>query len=112
MKSVSDKTLRQKAMKELKELLFRDFPDDVEKVILFGSRAKGNAKEGADFDILVILKKMYDWKFKDRIYDKTWEIDYKYDILTDIRLIAKNELETCKGRQPFVMDAIENGIIL
>ena len=44
----------QQAMNELKELLFKTFPDYIEKIILFGSQAKGNAQEYSDYDILVI----------------------------------------------------------
>lgn len=101
-----------KALKELKELLFKSFPDYIDKVILYGSQASGTAKDYSDYDILVILKKAYDWKLKNEIYDKSWEVDFKYDILTDIRLISNPELETIKGKQPFISNAIEKGIVL
>lgn len=101
-----------KALKELKELLFKSFPDYIDKVILYGSQASGTAKDYSDYDILVILKKAYDWKLKNEIYDKSWEVDFKYDILTDIRLISNPELETIKGKQPFILNAIERGIVL
>ncbi len=104
--------LNQQAMHELKELLVKNFPDYIDRVILFGSRAQGKAHRYSDYDILIILKKSYDWKFKDEIYDKTWEIDYKYDILTDVKLISNEELKTIKGKQPFILDALETGIVL
>lgn len=102
----------QQAMKELKELLIKNFPDYIDKVILFGSQAKGSAQDYSDYDILVILKKPYDWRMKNQIYDKTWEIDFKYNILTDIKLISKIDLKTIKGKQPFIMDAVENGVAI
>ena len=100
------------AMKELKESLIENFPDYIDKVILFGSQAEGTAQDYSDYDILVILKKPYDWRMKNQIYDKTWEIDFKYNILTDIKLISNSDLRTVKGKQPFVMDAVENGVVL
>ncbi len=102
----------QQAINELKELLVKSFPDYIDKVILFGSQVTGTAQTYSDYDILVILKKSYDWKFKNEIYDKSWEIDFKYDMLTDIKLISKSELNTIKGKQPFIVDAIENGVVL
>ncbi len=99
-------------MKELKELLEKNFPGWIDQVILFGSQSKGSSNYYSDYDVLVILKKMYDWKFKNEIYDKSWEIDFKYDILTDIKLIARKDLKTIKGKQPFILDALENGIRL
>jgi predicted nucleotidyltransferase len=104
--------LDQQAMRELKGLLINSFPDYIDKVILFGSRAQGKAHRYSDYDILIVLRKAYDWKFKNEIYDKTWEIDYKYDILTDIKLISSEELNTIKGKQPFILDALETGIVL
>lgn len=99
-------------MNELKDSLVKSFPDYIDKVILFGSQAKGDSQDYSDYDILVVLKKEYDWRLKNQIYDKTWEIDFKYDILTDIKLISKNDLNTIIGKQPFVVDALENGVVL
>jgi predicted nucleotidyltransferase len=103
---------KKQAMQELKELLMKEFPDYIDKVIVFGSQARGSAEDYSDHDILVILKKSYDWKFKDRVYDITWEVDFKYDILTDIKLISKEDLDSIKGKQPFISDALRNGIVL
>jgi predicted nucleotidyltransferase len=100
------------AMNELKALLVKNFPDDIEKVLLFGSQIGNTPRKDSDYDILIVLKKPYSWRLKNRIYDKTWEIDFKYDILTDIRLISKGELDTIKGKQPFITEAIEKGMVL
>ncbi len=104
--------LNRQAMNELKKILTNNFPGYIDKVILFGSQAKGNAEDYSDYDILVVLKKKYDWRLKNKIYDKSWEIDFKYDILTDIKLISKTELKSIKGKQPFISDALENGVVL
>jgi uncharacterized protein len=104
--------LNLQAMSELKESLTTHFPDDVDKIILFGSRMNGNAREYSDYDVLVVLNKDYDWKFEDRIYDTVFDIDLKYDILVDVKVISTEELQTIRGKQPFISDAIEKGIIL
>ena len=104
--------LNRQAMHELKELLVTTFPDTIEKVILFGSRVKGDAREYSDYDILVIVKHAYDWRFEDKISDTTWEIDFKHDIFTDVKVISLGELQTIKGKQPFIQDAFETGVIL
>ncbi|HHE37555.1 MAG TPA: nucleotidyltransferase domain-containing protein [Candidatus Cloacimonetes bacterium] len=101
-----------KAMSELKTLLKKSFPEFIEKIILFGSQIEGTSNKYSDYDILLILKKKYDWKFKNKVYDKSWEIDFKYDILTDISLISKNELNSIKGKLPFIVNALENGVEL
>ena len=100
------------AMRELKEILDHQLREDIDRVILFGSRTGRSASESSDYDVLVILKKPYDWKKKNRVYDATYEVDLKYDILTDIKLISRDELQTLKGKQPYIRQALESGIEL
>jgi predicted nucleotidyltransferase len=95
-------------LNEIKERLLSEFPGIIEKVILFGSQVMGNATENSDHDILIVVNIDYDWKFKNKIYD----FNLKYNILTDIKLISLNELNTIKVCQPFVLEAIEHGIIV
>jgi predicted nucleotidyltransferase len=97
-------------LNDLKELLSNTFPNLIEKVILFGSRSTGKEELYSDYDILIILNADYDWKLEDKIISLCYEIDLKYDILTDVKVISKNELNTIKGKQPFVRNAIEQGI--
>ena len=99
-----------KALKELKMLLVEKYPDYIEKMILFGSRAEGKEKEYSDYDILLILNKPYNRSFEDNVLDIAYDIILKYDILTDVKLITKAELKTVKGALPFVQSALNRGI--
>ena len=98
------------AMKELKEILLSKFPAYIDKIILFGSQTTKMATPFSDYDILVILKKKYDWKLENKIYNATYDIDIEFDIITDIKLISSQELKTIKGKQPFIQKAINEGI--
>ena len=100
------------AMKELKALFEDRFPQTVEKMIFFGSRTKEISHEYSDYDVLVIVKNGYDWKFENSIYETAYDIDLKHEILIDIKIISNQELGTLKGKQPFVKEAIEKGIVL
>lgn len=104
--------INRQAMQELKELLVTTFPNEIERVILFGSRVTGQATEDSDYDVLVIVNHEYDWQFKHRIYDTTWEIDFKHDILTDVKVISKQALHTLVGKQPFIQHALQTGVRL
>lgn len=103
---------KKKILKELKALLIESFSDYIDKVILFGSQALNTAKEYSDYDILVILKKDYDWQLEDSILSLCYEIDLEYDILTDVKLISRDELNTIKGKQPFILNALEHGLVV
>jgi predicted nucleotidyltransferase len=100
------------AMQELKDLLLKTFPQEIEQVIVFGSQVTGQATEDSDYDVLVIVNHDYDWRFKHQIYDVTWEIDFKHDILTDVKIISLPELQTLRGKQPFIQNALHTGIVL
>ena len=40
---------------------------EVEKIILFGSRARGEARPDSDYDILVVVKGELDWRTRRRL---------------------------------------------
>lgn len=99
-------------LKELRKLLTEKFPGQIEKIILFGSRAYGSADISSDYDVLIVLKSDYNWRLKQSIQEICWEIDYKYDILTDVKMISLAELKTIKGKQPYITNALQNGIAI
>ncbi len=96
--------------KKLKENLLLRFGDIVERVILFGSRSRGTALPDSDYDLLVVLKIDYDWRLANSILDACYELDVQYDLLTDIKLISRAELNSIKGSQPFIMHAFAEGV--
>ena len=101
----------EKIIKDLKKSLITEFGDNINSVILFGSQAQGKANEFSDYDFLIILKNQYDWKLKNKISDICYEIDLKYDILTDIHVISDYELnDTLRGCQTIFRNALKNGI--
>ena len=41
---------------------------DIDKIILFGSRARGDYREDSDYDLLVITKKRLNWRRRREFY--------------------------------------------
>ena len=80
------------------------------KVLLFGSRAIGADDENSDFDVLVITREIADWRTENDIINECYAIDLKYDIVTDVKIIAESELDTPEGRQPYIQQALAKGI--
>jgi predicted nucleotidyltransferase len=97
-------------LKELNQLLKARFPNEVVDVVLFGSQVSGHAQKGSDYDILIILKHKADWKIEREISDLCYEIELKFDIITDIHIIGETELPTLRGKQPIFVNAISNGL--
>ena len=101
---------KQLVLKDLSLLLKARFSDDLKDVVLFGSQLYGEADKDSDYDILIILKQKADWKIEREISDICYEIELKYNILTDTHVIGESELSTLRGRQPVFVNAISNGI--
>ncbi|MFN8208963.1 MAG: nucleotidyltransferase domain-containing protein [Bacteroidales bacterium] len=97
-------------LKDLDQLLRSKFPDNLKDIILFGSQVFGNEHRDSDYDILIILKQKSDWRIEREISDLCFEIDLKYDIVTDTHIIGEPELSTLRGKQPIFVNAISNGL--
>lgn len=98
---------------ELKVILTHKFAGNISEVRLFGSRAYGKANKDSDYDILIILKNDYDWKYKNQILYTCFDFESKYDIFLDVKIISVNELQkTIRGLNPIYEEAINNGILL
>src|SRR3954462_4559962 len=65
------------------------YGDRLERVVLFGSRARGDAGEDSDYDIAVFLKDLKEgdldtrWRELDRLADLRSEILFDTDVFTD-----------------------------
>lgn len=101
-----------KALNELKKLLINKYPEYIDRLILFGSRIDGTANQYSDYDILLILKKKYNWNFENKIYDTCSDINIKYDIITDIKIISNSELNSIIGKQTYIQNALNNGLVI
>ncbi len=98
-------------IKDLKQKLVEQLGETIKDVVLFGSQASGKSTENSDYDILIILKQNYDWKFRDRIYDVTYDISITYDIMFDVHLLSETEIKnSIRAKQPIFQNAITNGI--
>jgi len=81
-----------------------------EKIILFGSRARGNSLKESDYDIIVVSRKFKNIHFLERISDllELWDHDYHIDILP----YTPEEFEQKKKEIGIVAKAVKEGIEL
>ena len=58
-------------------MLGKIYGDRIERVVLFGSRARGDARADSDYDVAVFIRDMSDrWQEMDRLADIGTEILY------------------------------------
>ena len=100
------------AMNELKKLLLKQYPNLINKIILYGSRAENRDNEYSDYDLLLILNREFDWKLEKALKLSTYDINIDYNILTDINLISINDLSSAKGNLPFIQEALSKGLVI
>ncbi len=61
---------------------------EVEKIILFGSRARGDFKEDSDWDILIVTKEKLDKNSKSKfILEVRREIVWKMEVPVDVLVV-------------------------
>ena len=76
-----------------------------DKIVLYGSYAKGTANEDSDIDIAVIYKKFNgDWL---KTSSDLWRIAYEVS-----SLIEPIILESENDKSGFVSDVIKNGVVI
>ncbi len=97
-------------LKIITDSIVAKFGSVVDRVILFGSRVNSIHNDGSDYDILVILNATVDWQLEWRIYDACFDISLEYDIIIDVKILSSSDLVTIRGRQPFIQNALTNGI--
>jgi predicted nucleotidyltransferase len=98
---------------DLKKSLKKEFGENIESIVLFGSRAKENATENSDYDIVIVLNNDYDWNYEKQISKIVYKFELDKNIFTDVHLISLNQLNnTIKGKDPLFYNALKSGIYL
>ncbi len=60
-------------LKQIKQTILevaKNMNIEIDKIILFGSRARGDAREGSDWDILIVTKEKLDNELEDEFWLK------------------------------------------
>jgi predicted nucleotidyltransferase len=84
--------------------------DVVSDLILFGSRVSGTNNVASDYDLLIVTNKKLDWRLKNKIEEICYQVDLKYNIISDTHILSSQELNTLAGRQPIFVNAIQYGL--
>lgn len=85
----------EKFLNELIEKIESFYPT-VQKIILYGSKARGDFLENSDIDLLFIVKTPLDKKVKFAIYDLISDLEIKYNVLASSVFVSEKEFKNRK----------------
>ena len=85
------------------------YPDQIVKVIFFGSRAKGIPKPGSDYDFLIVLNEK-DGKIVEEIYDVVTDFLIKFGVDISLKIYKRSDFEKMKSYPtPFMASVLKTG---
>jgi uncharacterized protein len=74
--------------------------------IVFGSKARGEATDDSDLDLLVVIEDG-DWRLKWDIADVAYSMALGTDVVPSIQVYTTTEWETLRRRRSVFLDAVE-----
>ncbi|MBI4655081.1 MAG: nucleotidyltransferase domain-containing protein [Nitrospirae bacterium] len=98
-------TLEKKILETFKTLLLKRVL--LYKMILFGSRARGDASPYSDMDVLVILDTPSGEQDIDYVSDCAWEAGFEHGIVVVPVVFSKEEWENSPERYSLLAQAVE-----
>jgi predicted nucleotidyltransferase len=100
-----DKSVLSKCKTAVKKLL----PDA--DIILFGSRARGQAKEYSDYDLLILVDQKADLKLSEKILDQLYPIELETEAMISFVVQNRNVWNSPLSREmPFHKNIDREGI--
>jgi predicted nucleotidyltransferase len=85
----------------------------LEKVILFGSRARGDYDEHSDIDLLIVSSQKLHWREEKAVEDALFDLGMEYDVIFSPLFVSTGEWETDVFRQfPLYREIMKDGALV
>jgi len=97
-------------VKEFLQQIRKRFGANLVKIILFGSRARGDSDETSDYDFLLIFRKVTP-EVKRDITDLEGDFLYKYSMIISAFCSSEDQIKQHRY-EPFLMNIQKEGILV
>ncbi len=83
----------------------------IDTIVLYGSRARGDAEAESDIDVLCVMKKTFDYDdLLERTSELTASLSLKYDVVISRVFVTRKDYRT--RLTPFLMNVRREGVAL
>lgn len=93
-------------VEEFKRRVEQRFPGELIRLVLFGSKARGDATVESDIDVLVVIRSQ-DWRLGDEIRDIGYELEIQHGLVLSIQVMGEGHYEGLKGRGSTFLTNVE-----
>ncbi|NJD77936.1 MAG: nucleotidyltransferase domain-containing protein [Candidatus Methanoperedens sp.] len=103
---------REKALKEFIGSIKTKYGGKIDRIILFGSYARGDYRKESDIDVLVIWNgdEVEGWNSLER---EAIEVLFKYGTVISLKIISPNEYNVMKELDfPFIRNISAEGVVV
>jgi predicted nucleotidyltransferase len=95
----------------LKRWFSQYYQEDLDKLILYGSQARGDAQKYSDIDILIVLKRAFNYREElNNTSDFICDLSLEYDTVISRAFISQQCFED--DNTPFLLNVRREGITL
>jgi len=98
------------AVKEFVSRALKRYGDKIDSIILFGSVARGEAKEDSDIDVLIVVKKE-DFRLRRVLIGIAFDILLETEKDISVKVLSKKEFEG-RGNFSFLRNIVLEGVKL
>lgn len=95
-----------------RQALADQFPNLVEEIVIFGSKARGTAKPDSDIDVLVVIREG-DRRLKDAVRRPGYMLSIGTDAVPSMMVLTKEEWSLLQKREaPFWQTVTRDGVVV
>lgn len=97
-----------------REAIVQILGDQLKKIILYGSYARGDFRQDSDMDIMILadIQPSETSNYADRIYDVTYDFEMQYGMEINPSIQSVQTYEQWKNVYPFFMNIEKDGVVV